>query len=95
MINFIICEVNNYVRKIYESIIWNAPRLSEEHSFFEPSYLSHQELRHMRKVKTLNVTIKSVLLCLKYDNIQHESTQAREEGTRWFWLKWQKAATAM
>ena len=47
----------------------------------------------MRKIKTLNVNIKSVLLCLKYDNIQHESTQAREEGTRWFWLKWQKAAT--
>lgn len=59
----------------------------------EPSYLSHQELRHMRKIKTLNVNIKSVLLCLKYDNIQYESTQAREEGTRWFWLKWQKAAT--
>ena len=48
----------------------------------------------MRKIKTLDVTIKSVLLCLKYDNIQHESTQAREGGARWFWLKWQKAATA-
>ena len=48
----------------------------------------------MGKIKTLNVNIKSVLSCLKYDNIKHESTQAREEGMRWFWLKWQKAATA-